>query len=146
MQLTLQSLLIYFDVLPNGQPVGTHALVICLLKGVFQSRPSLPRRTVTWDTDGVLAFCEKLSPVSQVSSQHPTLKSGILVTLLSGQRAQSLHLMDIRNITVSKSFYKLMFGDLLKTSKIGKHQNEITMIVFAPGRRLCVVTVLIKNT
>ena len=39
------STLIFFD----KKPVGQHPLVIRLLKGVFNKRPSLPRTNVTWN-------------------------------------------------------------------------------------------------
>ena len=126
----------------SGQPVGKHPLVIRLLKGVFQSRPTLPRCSVTWDTDTALKHLRKLSPVRELSLKQLTLKLVVLIALLSGQRIQSIHLLDTRNMSKSKSGYKFRIGDLVKTSRPGNHVAEICFPAYPPDRRLCVVTVL----
>lgn len=126
----------------DGKPVGQHPLVIRFLKGVFQLRPALPRNEVTWDPDIVLMHLKRLSPVVRLSLKDLTLKLVMLFALLSGQRAQTLHLLDVRNITVSKNSIKCRIGDLLKHSRPGKHQAELNLKAYAPDRRLCIVTVL----
>ena len=44
------------SILPSidGIPVGQHPLVIRFLKGVFESRPAMPRYTAVWDVNQVL--------------------------------------------------------------------------------------------
>ena len=36
------------------KPVGSHPFVIRLLKGVFNTRPALPKNVVTWDPEVLL--------------------------------------------------------------------------------------------
>jgi hypothetical protein len=112
------------------------------MKGVFNRRPALPRNQVTWDTNIVLDYLRKLSPVAKLTLSQLTKKVVTLLALLSGQRGQGLHLLDTRNITIEHGKVKLRYGDLTKTSRPGKHQGEITLCGYAPDRRLCIVTVL----
>ena len=70
----------------NGQSVGSHPLVVRFLKGVFISRPSFPRREMTWDTDLVLNYLRKLSPVKLLSLKLLNFKVVTLCAVLSGQR------------------------------------------------------------
>ena len=53
-----------------------------------------------------------------------------------------MHLLDIRNVNVSSGKIKFKFGDILKTSRPGYQQGEITVKAYAPDRRLCLMTVV----
>ena len=88
--------------------------MIRFLKGVFQLHPALPRNEITWDPDIVLHYLRRQAPVKTLSLKSLTIKLATLMALLSGQRAQTLHLLDIRNITLSKNSVKCRLGDVLK--------------------------------
>ena len=77
-------------------PVGTHPLVVKFVKGVFQSKPALPKNRVTWYVAIVLEYFRKLGPVAKLTLKQLTLKTATLTALLTGQRAQSLFLMNIK--------------------------------------------------
>ena len=127
----------------EGRPVGQHPLVIRLLKGIFNSRPALPRTNVTWDPEIVLKLIKnKFSPSARLKLFQLTLKVTTLLWLLTGQRSQSLHLIDTRNLTLSDHALKIRFGDPLKTTRPGFHQEEIKILAFAPNRQLCLVTAM----
>lgn len=122
-------------------PVGEHRLVKRYMKGVFNLKPSLPRNTVTWDPQILLNHVKKQSPVSSLNLKDLTLKFASLLWLLSGQRGQSILLISIKNITVQDHSLKIRFGDILKTTRPGFQQKELTLKAYAPDRRLCLVTV-----
>lgn len=126
----------------EGKAVGTHPLVIRLLKGIFNKRPSLPKNKVSWDPELMLGYLKTLSPVANLSLLKLSWKTVALLLLLTGQRGQSIHLLDIRNLTVSKNSIKIRFGDSLKSTRPGFHQHELYLKGYAPDRRLCIVTVL----
>ena len=69
-------------------------------------------------------------------------KTVMLLTLLSSQRCQTLHLIDIRNVKITKSNVQIVLGDLLKTSKAGRHISELNIPAFEANRHLCIVSVL----
>ena len=87
----------------------------------------IPENTVT---------CEKPKP------PPVNAKTVALFLLLTGQRGQTIQLIDLRNVTITKNMIKVRFRDLLKTTRPGYQQKELSIKVYAPDRRLCIVTVL----
>ena len=61
---------------------------------------------------------------------HSTRKLLMLLALLSGQRGQTLHLIDIRNVYITDNSLKVVIGDLLKTSKPGYHLGQLKFLEF----------------
>lgn len=118
---------------------GQHPLVVRLMKGIFNKRPSFPKTTVTWDTNIVLHY---LRDLDSTSLKNLTLKAVTLTALLSGQRAQTIHLLDVRNMSVSDDLYKFRIGDIIKHSRPGHHLNEIELPAYPHNKDLCIVTVL----
>ncbi|XP_046546323.1 uncharacterized protein LOC124256363 [Haliotis rubra] len=126
-------------VLENSIVFGQHPKVVRLMKVIFNLRPALPRYNVTWDVGIVLNYIKSLD-VSE-SLKMLTWKLATLLLLLSGQRIQSLHLIDCRNVNVSDSDVKIRFGDLLKQSRPGYHQAELTLNSY-PDQELCIVNTM----
>ena len=62
-----------------------------------------------------------------------------LLSLLSGQRGQTLHLIRLDNKTIKLNCLCIKFGDLLKQSRPGSHLSEISLPVFTDNPRLCPV-------
>ena len=112
------------------------------MKGVFQTKPVLPKNTIIWDTSVVLRFLKELSPVHSLSFKDLSYKAVTLAALLTGQRCQSLFFMDVRNITINNAVVKFRFGDLLKHSRPGVHLKEIVVKAYHPDNRLCLVSTL----
>ena len=67
-----------------------------------------------------------------------------LLALTTGQRIQSLCVIDLRNLELTPQYVKIRFGDLLKQSKPGNHLQELYIESHAPNRSLCVVNCLSK--
>lgn len=132
------SALVYID----GKPAGQHPLVCRFLKAVFNERPSLPRYNSVWDVNKVLHYLVTLSPVKKLSLKKLTSKLVMLIGLLSAQRGQTLHLLDVRDMDISFSRVKFTLRDVLKQTKPGRHLKDLTLTGYAPDRRLCVITVL----
>jgi len=135
---TARSALSTFIVCDN-LPIGKHPLVCRFLQGVFNQRPSLPRNNVTWDVSIVLRYLQQLWPISNLSLKELTIKCVMLLALTTGQRAQSIHLINTVNITLTNSYLKIRFGDLLKHSRPGHHQHEILLPAFTDDITLCIV-------
>lgn len=128
----------------GGKPAGQHPLVSRFMKAVFQERPSLPRYHSTWDPDLVLSYIKGLGQNDSLSTIQLSRKLTMLMLLLSGQRSQVLHFLDIRNMTVSETSVSFRIGDLLKTSRPGDHVSEIVFPAYAPDSRLCVRTAVVS--
>ena len=72
----------------EGHTVGSHPLACRLVKGMYQTRPALPRYKQIWDVQLVLDYLLELHPVSDLSLKDLTLK---LVVNGIGQHGQSIH-------------------------------------------------------
>lgn len=125
----------------NGETVGNHILIKRFLKGVFNKRPSLPKYSFTWNVSTVLNYLKTLSPVDNLSLEQLTWKLVMLLALLTGQRGQTLHCLDIRNIDVDTDRIVIRLGDLLKTSRVNRHLGELVLEAY-PEQSLCVVSTL----
>ena len=128
---------------------GNNAMVTRFMKGVFCSRPSLPRYTEIWDVSLVLRYIKKWQPLASIDLKTLSLKTVTLMALTSGQRCQTLQALDIDHMVVAPSYCKFEIIQLLKTSKPNKHLGQLNFITYAPDENLCVVNCLkeyIKRT
>ncbi|XP_046569923.1 uncharacterized protein LOC124278248 [Haliotis rubra] len=89
--------------LPDGVSFGEHFLVKKLLKGVFEMKPSLPRHGLIWDVDIVLNHHHFESPAVKLGLKELTLKTVMLLALLTGQRCQTFHSLEINSMQTSAS-------------------------------------------
>lgn len=123
----------------DGIPFGKHPLVIRFLKGVFESRPAMPRYTAVWDVNQVLDYLKTLSPVNEISLKSLTLKLTMLLALVTAQRGQSLLLLRVDSMIDSGSSVVFSLQELVKQSKPGSKAMVIELHSFTDPR-LCVVT------
>lgn len=124
--------------LPNGNTSGTHPLVTSLMKGVFESRPTLPRYNSIWHVSTVLDFIKTLGPNEDFSLKNVTLKCVTLVALLSGQRCQTIRALRISGMKVTNGQIRFDISTLLKTSKSGKHLEPLIFKPYTYDSQLCV--------
>lgn len=117
---------------------GSHPLVVRFLRGVYNSRPSLPRYTEIWDVRIVLDKLREMSPASTLALKELTYKLVMLIALVSAQREQTIHLLNIKNMTKTQSSYSFTITELTKTKKPGHKADIITLMAFTPEIRLCV--------
>ena len=97
----------FLSIANSSIQLGSHVLIKRFMKGVFEIKPSLPRYNCTWNTDCVLKYLKSLSPLEGLSLLQLTRKLVTLFALTTGQRAQTLHVFDIRNIEVSATCLKI---------------------------------------
>ena len=126
----------------DGTPVGQHVLIRRFMKAVFREKPALPRYHTTWDPDIVLNHLKSLGENEELKLLQITKKLTILLLLLSGQRCQTIHCLDINSLTIESSKAEFKILDLLKTSRPGHHLSKVTFNAYEPDRRICVVTTL----
>ena len=64
----------------------------------MRRKPSLPRYASVWDVNIVLKYLKQISN-DEMSLKDITLKLTMLPAVLTGQRCQTIHLLDISNIS-----------------------------------------------
>jgi hypothetical protein len=82
-------------ILSNNTTFGTHPLVGRFLKGVFESRPALPKHNNILDVRTVLEYLRTLHPLETVTLKMLTLKLTMILALISAQRGQTLKALSL---------------------------------------------------
>ncbi|CAG2218782.1 unnamed protein product [Mytilus edulis] len=139
---TAKSAVSSFVYLITNVQIGKHVQVKTVYEGIFNKRPSLPKYNVTWNIEIVLKFLKSLKPVKDISLKKLTLKLVMLLALTTGQRIQSLFLIDIRNLELGETYVKIRYGDLLKQTRPGYQLSELFIEAYKPDYRICVVYTL----
>ena len=75
----------------DGSPIGSHPLISCFMKGIFELRPPQPRLCTTWNVMNVLKYLKSLSPPEGLNLKQLTLKVVMLSALVSAARCSFLH-------------------------------------------------------
>lgn len=110
---------------PSYIQFGSHILIKRFMKGVFEIKHSLPRYNCTWSVEKVLEYLKSLKPLENLPVLQLSRKLITLFALTTGQRAQTLHCFDFRNIDSCASHVKIRIGDLLKQSKPIRYLSEL---------------------
>ena len=137
---TARSALSSVLLLPNNTTFGSHPLVTRFLKGVFELKPSLPRYTTIWDVGTVLRYLSTLGPANELDLRALTLKTTMLLCLLTGQRCQTLTELDIKLMQILPEKIVFTVGEKLKTTRPGKHLQPIELASYNQDKTLCIVS------
>ena len=76
-------------------------------------------------------------------------KLACLLVILSGQRVQTIHLLDIKHMFIQDNQVVFQVKELVKQSKAGRHLNDFECMAHTIDERLCVLSCLkeyIKRT
>lgn len=117
---------------------GSHPLVTRFLKGVYNQRPSLPRYSAVWDASIMIEFLKKMSPAKFLSLEDLSLKLTMLMSLVSAQRGQSLHLLSLSTMKASKHMFIFQLTAPVKNSRPGVGPPTLEFRSYAPDKRICV--------
>lgn len=126
----------------NGQTVGNHPLIKRVMKGIFKTKPALPKYTVTYDASQVIKYLSSRPVNCDLSIQELTWKLATLMALLSAQRAQTLHILDLNFMHKDKDKYIFYINELTKTSRPSFHPEPLEFRSFPQDENICVVQTL----
>lgn len=110
-------------------------------KGVYMLRPSRPKYDNTWDPAIVLNYLRKLCN-DNLSLELLTQKLVTLLALATGQRLQTLWLIDIDNIYSSDSKIEIAISKRTKTSARNKTQPLMQLPFLDSDYNVCVARTL----
>ena len=89
----------------EGAPIGQHPLVTQLLRGVYNSRPPMPRYTWTWDVDLVVRHLRGLGNNTDLSLKRLSGKLVLLMALTLASRTSELQALDDLGTSSQREFY-----------------------------------------
>lgn len=124
----------------NGISLGSHLTVTRFLKGIFESRPTAPRYTQTWDVGKVLSYLQTMPNSEDVSLKDLTLKTVMLVSLVPAQRGQSIHYLNLNDMINSETSITFALSKPLKQSKPGVRPMVVQFTSYPADPRICVLT------
>ncbi|XP_060553557.1 uncharacterized protein LOC132714668 isoform X2 [Ruditapes philippinarum] len=116
------------------------------MKGTFNERPALPKYKSTWDIQIVLDYLQSLKNMTLLQL---SCKTCMLFLILSAQRCQTLHLIEVKDIIFSPEAVFIQPNHILKQSRPGYHQETIHLKAFNENPNICIVQTLkeyIKRT
>lgn len=122
--------------------MGSNPLVKRLLTGAFNLRPPTPRYSQTWDVTIVLNHIRSLGPDIDLSTKNLTMKLVTLIALISGQRCQTIALINLDYANVTATGVTFVIDKLTKTSKVCKPHVDVSFTSYPHDALLCVINVL----
>ena len=128
----------------DNLPCGEHPLVKRLMKGFFNARPSLPRYNYTWSPEQVLAFLDEWSPPEKLTLRQLTLKVVTLIALITGQRCQTIHCMDLNSMQKTNDRFRFIIESMIKTTKPGSLQPVLILPMFTHDDKRCIYKFLVE--
>ena len=118
--------------------VGNHPVVSRFMKGIFRSKLPKPRCETTWDIEPVLRYLSSLGTPSTMSLKTLSMKLVILVALVTAQRGQSLHMLDIPFMKQDESMFEFLLPEHVKQSRPGYTPPTVILNAFPSHETLCV--------
>ncbi len=123
----------------DGTPVGEHREICRFMKGVSNIRPSLPRYVDIWDPEVVLTLLKRWAPAQKLSFKLLTLKTVMLLLLVTGRRPQIIHKLNTDNMNVSSSAYKFIVPSAdLKEGRTKSKPDRLILKKYPGDKRLCI--------
>jgi len=135
---TARSMLSSFLQTDTTLTFGQFPLVKRFMKGIFELRPALPRYKSTWDLSTVLNYFRSGPVVDKLSLKDLTLKLCFLLSLLSGQRCQTIQLLRTDKMELSDEKCTFYVIDKVKQTREGTHVAPLVFLAFQ-DEKLCVI-------
>ena len=136
---TAKSALSSFVTLTDGGALGTHPLICRFMRGVFNQKPPAPRYRTTWDVKLVIDLFRKQATVSSLNLRELTLKTCMLIALVSAQ-----HLPNLDTMQMTSSSVIFQINDLLKQSRPGRTGFSLNIRKYPPDPKVCAYTALVE--
>lgn len=123
---------------------GKNPIVTRFMKGIFELRKPTPRYSAIWDVSVVLCYLSGLYPYESLTLRDLTLKLLMLLLLVSSQRGQTIHLLDLNSLVISEEEYVFHVLDHTKTSKPGQPYYKLKIIPYNINPNICPLACLIE--
>ena len=128
----------------DGSAVGSHPLVVRLLKGVYNSRPPAPRYTHTWDVQSVLSVMQSCPPPpKELSDKQLTLRLVMLLALTGTTRADEVRKLSSVGLVVSADSASITLLGPTKTQRVGEPLKRLGFSAYTTSS-LCPVTHIVE--
>ena len=121
----------------EGGDFGTNPVITRFMKDVFETRPPTPKYNSIWDVSIVLKHLTKAYPNVTLPLKDLTHKVLMLLLLVSSQRGQSIHLLDLKHMRKEDERYSFDILQHTKTSRPGMSPTRIQIVRYHPDTTIC---------
>ena len=121
---------------------GTNPIVTRFMKGVFETQLPTPKYSSIWDVSTILKHLTKSYPNVKLPLKDLTYKVIMLLLLVSGQRGQSIHLLDLKHMTMEDDRCSFQILQHTKISKPGVSHTRIDIARYHPDTTICPLSCL----
>ena len=135
---TARSAVSNFVKLCGGIDFRDDFLIKKFMQGIFNLKPSLPKYNSVWDVQIVLGYIKSMNNLTLLDLSS---KLCMLFLLVTAQRCQTLHLIEVGDLEFTKDACLVRFKHKLKQSRPGHHLEDI-MLQSVVQPELCIVKTL----
>ena len=143
---TARSALSAIIITEGGESFGTNCVVTRFMKGVFESRRPKPKYTKIWDVGVVLKHLSTLYPYDKLALKDLTYKVLMLILLVSSQRGQTVHSLDLKHLSVEEDKYIFDIDEHMTTSSPRNPNTRIEIARYEPDVSICPFTCLLYTS
>lgn len=111
-------------------------------RGVYHLRPSKPRYENTWDPTLVLDYLRSLEN-NKLSLENLSYKLAMLLALSTGQRVQTISVIELANIRKCNDGIEIKITQRIKTSSLNRPQPVLSLPFYPTEPNICVATTLL---
>ena len=106
--------------------MGNLPIVRKYMKGIFELKPVFPKYTVIWNVSKVFNYFRAMVPPWQLTLKDLSLKLCVLLILLTGgQRCQTIHSINITDMSVVDGKLIIPIMSKIKQSKPTSHMAPL---------------------
>ena len=128
-------------VLPhNDVTIGSNPIISRFTTIIFKINPPAPRYKATWDPHIVLNYLSSLGTGDNLTLKLLSMKLLMLTALVSAQRGQSLHMLDIRFMKEGETQFDFLLPEHIKQSRPRYKPPSVMLKAYPTDKTLCVVS------
>ena len=101
----------------DSPPLSQDGSIQRLFKFFYKEKPLRPRYTTFWPVSKLLGFLSSMPPMEKLPLKLLTIKYLALMALSSSDRAQSLHLTNIKDMEISPEEIKFIIRSRTKSTR-----------------------------
>lgn len=107
------------------------------MKGIFQLHKPEPKYNQIWDASKVLDYLKTLPSDESITLKDLTMKTVMLLLLVTGQRGQFMYLLSLNGIRIIPGIAYLTLDEHSKTSRPNRTEAPVTISEYTPDDRVC---------
>lgn len=120
-----------------GNKFSQNDKIVRFFKGIYNLRPNLPKYNIMWDPSVVLDHLKEMFPNENITLECLSKKLIVLLALATGQRVQTLSLININNIEHKNHKIYIKIPEKIKTSSCNSLQPFLILPFFEANPGIC---------